>query len=101
MVCAERRTNPRIKATNTAIPVAADTKFCTVKPEHLRQIAQRRLAAVALPVGVGGEADGRVHRQIGRHGGHALRIQRQQMLHPLQNLDRQKPSRLNTSIALA
>ena len=41
------------------------------QPEHLRQIAQRRLAAVALPVRIRGEADGRVHRQIGRHGGHA------------------------------
>ncbi len=28
----ERRENPRIKATTTAIPTAAETKFCTVRP---------------------------------------------------------------------
>ncbi len=31
-VWAERRANPRTNATSTAIPAAADTKFCTVKP---------------------------------------------------------------------
>ena len=32
IVWAERRVKPRINATSTAMPVAADTKFCTVSP---------------------------------------------------------------------
>jgi hypothetical protein len=31
-VVARRRAMPRMKAANTAIPAAADTKFCTVRP---------------------------------------------------------------------
>ena len=54
--------------------------------EHLGQIAQRRLAAIALPVGVGREADGRVERRIRRHGREALRIQRQPLLGALQQV---------------
>jgi hypothetical protein len=30
MVCDERRANPRMSATTTAIPLAAETKFCVV-----------------------------------------------------------------------
>ena len=44
-------------------PTAADTKFCTVRPDHLGEVAQRALAGVALPVGVGDEADRGVERQ--------------------------------------
>ena len=33
---------------------------------HLREIGHRGFAAVALPVGVGGEADGGVERQVRR-----------------------------------
>ena len=36
------RAKPRISATSTAMPVAAETKFCTVEAEHLRQVAHRR-----------------------------------------------------------
>jgi hypothetical protein len=32
MVAEDRRVNPRISATSTAMPPAADTKFCTVSP---------------------------------------------------------------------
>jgi hypothetical protein len=31
MVADERRVNPRTRATSTAMPTAADTKFCTVR----------------------------------------------------------------------
>ena len=32
MVCSPRPTNPRISATAIAMPVAAETKFCTHRP---------------------------------------------------------------------
>jgi len=32
IVCAVRRAKPRISATSTAMPVAADTKFWTASP---------------------------------------------------------------------
>ena len=32
IVCAERRAKPRISATASAMPVAAETKLCTVSP---------------------------------------------------------------------
>ena len=36
-VCAERRAKPRTSATASAMPVAAETKLCTVEPGHLRR----------------------------------------------------------------
>ena len=81
------RAKPRISATSTAMPVAAETKFCTVEPEHLREVAHRRLAAVALPVRVRGEADGGVERRVGADRAEALRIQRQPLLQALQQVD--------------
>ncbi len=37
------RTRPRIRATATPIPTAADTKFCTASPRGLGEVAHRRL----------------------------------------------------------
>ena len=71
-----------------AIPVAAETKLWTVKPAICSEIAQRGLAAVILPIGVGGEADRGVQRQIRRHSGHALRIPRQIELQPQHGVER-------------
>ena len=48
-----------------------------VEAEHLGEITHRRLAAVALPVGVGGKAHRRVEGGIRRDVGQRLRIQRQ------------------------
>ena len=64
------RVKPRIRATATAIPTAAETKFCTARPGHLGQVAHRGLAGVGLPVGVGHERGGRVERLVraGRRG---------------------------------
>jgi hypothetical protein len=56
------------------------------EPEHLREIAHRRLAAVTLPVGVAGEAHGSVEGRVGTHRGKALRVQRQHALQPLQQV---------------
>ena len=53
------------------MPVAAETKFCTVRPRHLHEVAHRGFAAVVLPVGVGHETDGGVEGEIRRDGGHA------------------------------
>ena len=47
---------------------------------HLREIGHRGFAAVALPVGVGGEADGGVEREMLRQRAEFLRIQRQILL---------------------
>ena len=69
------------------MPVAAETKFCTREAEHLREIAHRRLAAVALPVRVRREADGRVERRVRAHGREPLRVQRQHALQALQQID--------------
>ena len=55
--------------------------------EHLREVGQRALAAVVLPVGVGDEADRRVERQIGRDRRLAGRIERQQVLETHQRVE--------------
>ena len=55
--------------------------------EHLRQVAHRRLAGVALPVGVRHETDGRVERRVRGNAGHVLRIERQPCLQALQRID--------------
>ena len=57
--------------------------------QHLGQVAHRLLAAVALPVGVGDEAERGVERRVGRHVGHCLRVQRQPHLQTLQRVDRE------------
>ena len=88
-------------ATSTAMPTAAETKFCTRQPEHLGQVAHRRLAAVALPVGVGGEARPAVLKD--ESGGHRRRgpcgLSGSQPLQPLQRIDRQQAQELNDSMA--
>ena len=48
-----------------------------IQPQHLGQVAHRRLAAVALPVRVRGEAHGRVERRVGRDRPEVLRVQGQ------------------------
>ncbi len=45
--------------------------------QHLRQVAQRRLAAVRLPVRIRREARRRVEREMRRRAGESLRVQRQ------------------------
>ena len=50
---------------------------------HLGQVAHGRFARVKLPVRVRREADGRVERELGRNADHALRVQRQVRLEPL------------------
>ncbi len=57
------------------------------EPEHLGEVAQGGLAAVGLPVGVGGEADRGVERELGRHRAEARRVERQHALQPLQRVD--------------
>ena len=57
--------------------------------QHLRQVAHRRFAAIALPVGVGDEADGGVEGRVGADAGHAGRVERQHNLQALQRIHRQ------------
>ena len=58
------------------------------QPGHLGQIAHGRFGHVGLPVGVGDEADRGVEREIGPDRILARRIERQQVLQPLQPVQR-------------
>ena len=59
--------------------------------EHLGQVAHGGLAAVALPVGIGNEADGGVQGRIRRYRTHTRRVERQQALESLQQVQEDKP----------
>jgi hypothetical protein len=61
-----------------------------VETQHLGQVTHGGLAAVALPVGVGGEADGGVEGRIRRGVGQPLQVQRQPDLEALQGVNRQE-----------
>ena len=62
--------------------------------DHLRQDTHRLLAAVALPVGVGDEADGGVEARIGAHAHHAFGIEREPALQALQAVDKHHAHRI-------
>ena len=59
------------------------------QPDHLAELRHRRLAAIALPVGVGGEADRRVPRQMRRQRREVQRIERQHVLQPQDRIGQQ------------
>jgi hypothetical protein len=61
---------------------------------HLAEITHGALAAIVLPVGVGGEADGGVERQIGGDRRLLGWIERQQMLEPQQRIHSQESGRV-------
>jgi len=84
----------RTKAMAMAMPAAAEAKFCTVSPAICEKIRHRRLAAVALPVGVGQEADRGVERQVGRQSGLAGRVEGKPVLQPQQRVEQNKTGRL-------
>ena len=58
--------------------------------QHLGEVAHRRLAAVPLPVGIAGEADGGVEGRVGRHRSEALGVQRQAALEALEQVHDQQ-----------
>ena len=60
---------------------------------HLGEVRHGRFARIALPVGVGDEADGGVERDRRRHAGKALRIERQIELQPLDRIGEQDAGR--------
>ncbi len=59
--------------------------------EHLGEVAHRRLATVALPVGVRGEAHRSVEGRVRGDGAEGLGVQGQHALHALQEVDDQQP----------
>ena len=61
-------------------------KIVVGETRHLRQVGHRRFRHVGLPVGVGRKGCGGVEGQVGRHGGELLRIQREIILQPLQEI---------------
>ena len=61
---------------------------------HLGQVAERALATIVLPVGVGGEANRRVEGQVRSYGRHARRIERQKVLQAHERVDTQEAGRI-------
>ena len=92
------RAKPRTTAIATAMPIAGGDEVLHRQAGHLDEVAHRRLAAVALPVRVGHEADRGVPRRARLDGGHPV-VQRQPGLHPLQEVEqrarrrRRRPAR--------
>ena len=60
------------------------------KSDHLGEVAGGRFAAVVLPVGVGGETDGGIERQLPGEGRELPRIEGQQLLGEQQGKECQK-----------
>ena len=87
MVADRRRARPRIRATATVRPTAAETKFCTARPGHLREVAHRVLAGVVLPVRVGHEAHGGVEGEGLGHRPDVGRVDGQRSLEALEGVD--------------
>ncbi len=80
----------RARAAATAMPAAAEAKFCTVRPAIWAKWLSGALAGVELPVGVGDEADGGVERQVRGHAGEPLRVQRQMPLQAQDGVEEQE-----------
>ncbi len=89
IVCAVWRAKPRISAITHRHAGRRGQEILHRERGHLGQIAHGAFAAVALPVGVGHEADRRVERRVGRHRAHRRRIERQMHLQALQAVHRQ------------
>ena len=83
IVAERRRVSPRMRATATAIPTAADDEVLHGEPCHLGQVAHRRFAAVVLPVRVRDEARSGVEGQRGRNTVDVRRVQEEHALQPL------------------
>ena len=62
--------------------------------EHLHQVAERALAAVVLPVGVGDEADRRIEREVFGHRGLFRRIERQKCLQSHQRVNDEQAAKM-------
>ena len=71
------------------------------QPGHLGEIAHRRFAGVALPVGIGDERHRGVERRIRRDRAHVRGLTRQPRLQALQRIHHDTPIRLNSTIASA
>lgn len=71
------------------MPVAADEALHRQR-EHLREVGQHHFAAIALPVGIGREADRSVESEVRRNIGETLGVQRQPQLQALQRIDREQ-----------
>ena len=63
------------------------------QPDHLGEVRHGRFTRIALPVGVGDEADRGVERDWRGHTGKTLRIERQIELQPLDRVGEEHPDR--------
>ena len=64
------------------------------QPGHLGEVGERRLAPVALPVGVGDEAHGRVEGQVRGHAREVQGIERQEALKPEDGVEEEEARRV-------
>ncbi|MPM50398.1 hypothetical protein SDC9_97137 [bioreactor metagenome] len=91
---ADRRPLPRREAADEgdrhAHPDGGGDEVLHGEPGQLDRVAEGRLRRVRLPVGVRHEGHRRVHRQQWVGGRQAQRV-RQPRLHPLQQIDHQRP----------
>ena len=78
--------SPRASAAATAMPTAGGQEVLHRQAAGLHEVAERGLAGVPLPVGVGHEADGGVPRAVGRQGAEAER-ERQVLLQPAEGVE--------------
>ena len=91
------RAIPRIRATATTMPTAAETKFCTASPAIWLKNDERRLAAVVLPVRVRDERRRRVERQVPGARVKAVRVERMQRLRAQDQVEREPEQRREDS----
>ncbi len=88
MVSPRLAAKARARAAATAMPAAAEAKFCTVSPAIWAKLPSSAFASVELPVGVGDKADGGVESEVRRHSGKFLGIHRQVALKPQDGVEK-------------
>ena len=88
MVADRRRTRPRMNAIGDGKAHRGRHEVLHGQPRHLREVAHRALAGVALPVGVRREAHRGVPRERLGHRVHVGRVERERRLYALQGVER-------------
>ena len=91
----------RLLRRNRRQPVPPIPCLKHLEPFAPRLVRSRRRIGGSSSITSGDEAGGGVQRQVRRHCGHALRVQRQNVLKAQHGIERQKPSKLKSSILVA
>ena len=101
MVLEVWRTIPRIMAITNGHAGGGRDEVLGGQRQHLGQVAHGGLAAVALPVGIGGKADGGIPGRVRGDRTEALRVERQETLQALQGIYDQQPQDVEEHDAMA